>query len=406
MMKCIGDLRSCNEQRQRSLAKFNNDIRSSGNFIVPVRGLTDLVRELGTKQSTASIDCPAPEGVDFAAEIISIMNKVFDGIVENNSSDASFKIDDVKALIQLLDLMIRHESFSVDQRTKLFGWRSECEKTILKLSPESEISDLLNRQVGTENKVDVSKGKQRQRQSRNRPARPAPPAPGGSGLDAHSEGPGYTAFDEVPVRRGQLSAKSRPWSEPNLMQSLGNANADSISQISLSSIGSAGSAESDLSWDQLRNTGVQYLFNADDEHDQPARGSTDHNRFLHGSESTVIRRPDNMGRSGSGGSLGAIGSAPGHELRQSQLSATGESAKTPPARPPRPARPNSMFADITAWGTPAKVSPGSSGGHAEATGSRVNSDYHPFQGLSCHPLDEFGGDAGGAQAQPHMYPST
>ena len=303
------------------------------------------------------------------------MNKIFVGIVENNSSDASFKIDDVKALVQLLDLMIRHESFSVDQRTQLFGWRSECEKTILKLSPESEISDLLNRQVALETKADTGKGKQRQRQNRNRPARPAPQVPISRQRtrmdETNANTPGFSAFDDPLSRRGvHCASNSRPWSEPNLVQSINNANADSISQISLSSTGSAGSTESDnLSWDQLRS-GVQFLFNAEDE--RSVNGGRNFG-FRRDQDSTVIRRPDNMGRSGSLG-------APGHELRQSQVSGN---------RLPAKARPDSMFADIAAWSEVSKDQRTRSESHLDSAG-RANNEYHPFQGLPCYPLDEFG----------------
>lgn len=96
--------------------------------MLAIRGLSELLQSC--HGNGAGVDAPLPEGFNVANELMTVLHKAFTSLVVTQSGSGSTSTEDNEAFQALLDLAIRHEYFSVQQKTQLFAWRSDCQKVL------------------------------------------------------------------------------------------------------------------------------------------------------------------------------------------------------------------------------------------------------------------------------------
>eukprot|EP00039_Didymoeca_costata_P008853 m.117733 g.117733 ORF g.117733 m.117733 type:complete len:562 (+) comp14258_c0_seq2:426-2111(+) len=126
MMKSISDLIELNKQRESDLEKIAKDLHAN-QYSAAIGRLNQMFKAAPTQGSSSSIDGPMREGLDFNTAVMSIIHDAVVWIKRDSKTDASNR--DIHALLQVMDVVLRNECFSVEERTQLFSWKADCERS-------------------------------------------------------------------------------------------------------------------------------------------------------------------------------------------------------------------------------------------------------------------------------------
>eukprot|EP00038_Savillea_parva_P009830 m.186112 g.186112 ORF g.186112 m.186112 type:complete len:747 (-) comp16674_c0_seq1:89-2329(-) len=124
MLKSINGLKSANQQAEKSLSKFNAEVRA-GVYADTFAGLTQMLEP----DQAAYLYGPRPEAFDTAAEFMSTVKLLYASLVLGQSRHKPHQKDVLK-FFNVLDKALRHEHFPVEDKKVLFGWKNECQRVL------------------------------------------------------------------------------------------------------------------------------------------------------------------------------------------------------------------------------------------------------------------------------------